>query len=443
MKITTQAAVRANGSSCLRLFLLVLVILYLFKTSIGRTQDIPQKLSALITEALQNNQEIRGFEEKVQALKAEAPAAGSLPDPMVGIALTNVPTDSFELDQEAMTQKQLFISQKFPWFGTLALTEQIASLKAFEQESMLEVRKLAIARQVSETWYDLLFLEQNFEENKRLVAIVKQILRVTETRYSTGAGLQQDILAAQVQLSELIEEDVTLNSKQRALFDRLGALLNRTNIYSQGKTELPVPEEIIVSKDALSAQALRSAPLLEAQRAVIDRAKLEVDLAEKDYMPNIDVRLSYGQREDNPVNGTGRADLLSIGATFSVPLWQNIKQDNKLAAAKRRLSSAEKGLIGLELSLPHKIDGLLAEIASARENHQLFAKALSFQASQLADSSLAAYSVGKVEFNSMLSARIRLERVELKSEKYKYEAYKKLAELEEIVGSPLTFAGEK
>lgn len=444
MIIAAGAVFRANGTGCLRLFLTVSVICIGFViTSIGHAQEIPEELSTLIAEAMENNQELRSLEEKVQGLKVEAPAAGSLQDPMVGIALANVPTDTFDLDQEAMTQKQLFIAQKFPWFGTLALAEQIATLKALEQEKILETKRLAVARQVAETWYDLLFLEQNLEQNARLTAIISQILQVAETRYSTGVGLQQDILAAQVQLSELIEEEVAINGRKRFLSDRLGALLNRTDSYLQSKTRLAMPKARTPSGEALTTKALRSTPLLEAQRIAIDRARMEVDLAKKDYMPSIDVRLTYGQREDNPLNGEDRADLVSVGASFSVPLWHNTKQDNKFVASKRRLSSAEKGLRGLELALPHKIDGVLAEIESARENHKLFSEVLFFQAQQLADSSLAAYSVGKLEFNSMLSARVRLERIELKSEKYKFEIYKKLAELEEIVGSPLTFAEEK
>ena len=39
-----------------------------------------------------------------------------------------------------------------------------------------------------------------------LKALVTQMLRVAETRYATGEGLQQDILTGQVQHSELIDE---------------------------------------------------------------------------------------------------------------------------------------------------------------------------------------------------------------------------------------------
>ena len=124
-----------------------------------------------------------------------------------------------------------------------------------------------------------------------------------------------------------------------------------------------------------------------------------------------------------------------------MPLWQSTSQDSKLAAAKKRLTAAEKSLLGLRQTLPHSIDRVLAEIAGARENYTLFGDALSVQAAQLADASLAAYSVGKVEFNTMLSARIRLMRIQLKTESYKYQIYKKQAELEEIDWHQAVIAG--
>ena len=70
------------------------------------------------------------MEKNAQALRAEAPFSGSLQDPVVGIGLLNLPVDTFDFDQEPMTQKQLFASQKFPWFGTLDLRQQASELKA-------------------------------------------------------------------------------------------------------------------------------------------------------------------------------------------------------------------------------------------------------------------------------------------------------------------------
>jgi hypothetical protein len=46
-----------------------------------------------------------------EALETRPSQAGSLPDPTLGLNALNLPTDSFALDQEPMTQLQILITQ--------------------------------------------------------------------------------------------------------------------------------------------------------------------------------------------------------------------------------------------------------------------------------------------------------------------------------------------
>ena len=107
-------ALKMEQEQCLRvvfrrscwLFLIVIVSLSIVRNSFGSSV-----LSSLVEEAYQNNQDLLSMTENAQALRAEAPFFGSLQDPVVGIGLLNLPVDTFEFDQEPMTQKQLFASQ--------------------------------------------------------------------------------------------------------------------------------------------------------------------------------------------------------------------------------------------------------------------------------------------------------------------------------------------
>jgi outer membrane protein TolC len=263
------------------------------------------------------------------------------------------------------------------------------------------------------------------------------MLQIAETRYATGDGLQQDILMAQVQLSELIDKDVNLSSSKRKMQDMIGALLNRDDLFDGTTSRLDLPDLGGLEQGQLTAAALRQNPLIAARRAAVMKAEIDVQLAEKAYMPDMGFRVAYGQREDDPVARDDRADFLSAGVTFSVPLWQNTRQDSKMEGSRIRLLSARRAQQALEKTLPHRIDGLLSEISGAHDSRDLFSDAIALQAEQLADSSLAAYSVGKVEFNTMLSTHIRLLQIELKIEQSTYLIHKKLAELAETVGQPI------
>lgn len=167
------------------------------------------------------------------------------------------------------------------------------------------------------------------------------------------------------------------------------------------------------------------------------KAEVDVLLAEKEYMPDMNFTVAYGQRDElEEATEHDDVDFFSVGVTFTLPLWQDTRQDSKMAGAQKRLQAAKLSLASLQRELPHQVDGVIAEIAAASESRELYGEAISVQASQLADSSLAAYSVGKVEFATMLSARMRELRVELKKQQYTSQLYKKIAALEEIVGQP-------
>jgi outer membrane protein TolC len=399
-------------------------------------------LDGLVREAMVSNQDIASLEEKAHALRAEAPFTGSLKDPVVGFALLNLPVDSFAFDEQPMTQKQISLSQQVPWFGKLSLAQQGAELMATEQEAMVTAMRLSVTRQVKDAWYELGFVERSLEINERLREIVQQMVEVAEARYATGEGLQQDILNGQVQLSELIDRDVTLAAAKRRLQDTIGGLLNREDVFEGSSGHLALPDLAMLDTENLTTQMLKMNPLISARRAAVMKADIDVQLAEKDYMPDMNFTVAYGQRDDL-ANGQNSPDFFSAGVSLTVPLWQNTRQDSKLAGAKKRLSSARRSLQALQKSLPHKIDSVVTEINSANESKGLYTDAISIQVEQWADSSLAAYAVGKVEFNTMLVARVRQLQVQLKEEQYISQVYRKIAELEEVVGQPLIEVKEK
>ena len=396
----------------------------------------PVHLSGLIEEGLAENREIQSLEARVESLKKETSYAGALDDPRLGLAILNLPADSFSFSQEPMTQKQISIAQKFPWFGKLDLRSQRATLKAIRQQAMLDAKRLLLAKQIAAAYYELGFIVKSIETNERLTEIVNQLLQVAETRYSTGRGLQQDVLQAQVELSKLFDEKIILKKRQRTATDRINELLNRDRFMI---VEPPTKLELMnlqLNAEALASKTLQENPQLRVKQADIGIAEVEIELAKKDYWPDMDFRVAYGQRDEDR---TGRSlpDFVSAQVLLNIPLWQSTRQDPKLEAALKAREAAEKSHRHLLKSLPYQVDALITEIHDTQENYKLFTEALLLQADQWARSSQSAYEVGSVEFNTMISAHIRLLRFELQADKYLYDVYQRRAELEEILGGAI------
>jgi len=397
---------------------------------------VSPKLAGMIEEGLTQNSEIQSLQVQAESLRAEVPFAGSLDDPRLGVGALNVPTDTFSFNQEPMTQKQIFVAQKFPWFGKLDLRTQRAVLKAVRQEALVEAKRLELGRMIADAYYDLGFADRSLEINQRLQDAVRQLLQFAEARYATGRGLQQDVLQAQVEFGKLLEEKISLEKMRHTLEDRINELLNRESFVGVKPEGVPERRELRLAVKQLQERALAQNPWLGVRQAEIDLSKVDIELARKDYWPDLDVMLAYGQRDEDR-SGRDLPDFVSGTVVVNIPLWQNTRQDSKLAAARKSHDAAVKSYRNLAQSIPYRVDALAAEVRNLQENHRLFADALVFQADQWAKSSLAAYETGAVEFNTMVSARIRYLRFELQTQNYLYQVGKKLAELEEVLGGKL------
>jgi len=398
--------------------------------------NAPQPLVELIEEGLAQNKEIQSLEATVQSFQEEVSFAGSLEDPRLGFGVLNLPTDSWDFDEEPMTQKTVFLAQKFPWFGKLSLRSQRQALMANEQQAMLEARKLELVRKITIAYYELGFIITNHEINERLTDMVTQLLKVAETRYASGEGLQQDVLQAQVELSRLLDEKIVLEKRRRTLRDQVNELLNREQFMSiKPLMDLRYPEvelDFQALKD-LKERSLANNPWLWLRQAKVAQSEVEIKLAKKEYWPDMDFKVAYGQRDED-FTGRDLPDFFSATVTVNLPLWAKSRQNKKLAASKKSHDAAIKSYRNLAVSLPYQVDILATEIKNTQKNYKLYVDALLVQSEQWAHSSLAAYEVGKVEFNTMINAQILLLRAELQSKRYLYTIYQKLAELEEVLG---------
>ena len=400
----------------------------------------PPALGQIIEEGLTRNQEILALEAQVASLTEEISFAGSLEDPRLGMALLNLPADTFRFDQEPMTQKQLFVAQKVPWFGKLGLRSQRQALRARREQALLDAKRFEIARQLASAYYELGFTARSQEINERLISMVNQLLRVAETRYAAGMGLQQDLLQAQVELSKLLDEKIMLQRQRRTLEDRINELLNRESFAPITPAHQLNDPNLALEVEALKQQSLQGNPWLRVREAEVDQAAVEIQLAKKDYWPDPDLMVAYGQRDDSRT-GEDWADFVSASVVVSIPLWQKNRQDSKLAAAQKKHEAAVQYYRSLVDALPHGVDALANEIRNMQENYRLVSDALILQAAQWSRSSLAAYEVGKVEFSTVINAHIRLLRFELQADRYLFSVYQKRAELEEVLGGVIQSSG--
>lgn len=398
-------------------------------------------LPNIIDEALRANPELAAARQNVKALSYRPDQASALPNPMLSMGLMNVPTDSFSFDEEAMTQKTIAVTQRFPWPGKRQLKREIEETNIMKGELALKALELKLVLEVKKAYYQLFMKNKAIEITERNRRLISEFVRIAETKYSVGKGIQQDVLKAQVELSRMKDRLITLEEERDTLKARINSLMYRLPQEKLGDPAGIVLTERDTDLKKLQQLAEERHPLLKSMGASVEGSRRGNLLARKDHKPDLDLSLQYGQRDDSAMGD--RPDFISTMVKFSIPLWRSEKEDKKVLETSARVKQSEREYDRMRNRLFYEAARLKEAIKSRRERVRLFKEGIIPQAKASLDSSIAGYQVNKVDFLMLLSSQITLFNYEMEYYKALTEHEIKMAELEEVVGGDLDVLPEK
>jgi len=404
------------------------------------TLDLDQAVSA----ALQGNPGLSEINARAKALAQVPDQVGTLPDPTLTLGAISFPTDTFSVTQEAMTQMQVGIGLTLPFPGKLGLRKEAASFEARSAKYDVDEARLVLVKNVRSTWWNLFFLDRAIDVVKRNQELLRGLVKIAETKYATGQGLQSDVLLAQVELSRLLDVGISLESTRRGQASALNALLGRSislPVILSDHAEEYLPD--LPDEASLERTALDDSPLLSSVRTGIKAADTKVKLAEKDYYPDFRVGTAYGFRSGYNANGSPRADLASVTVSMNLPIFTDTKQDRELDQRKAEALKAEYALQdGIE-QVDAQIGASLADFRANRERVELFKSGIIPQASQTAASMLSAYQVDKADFLNLVRAQVTLYNYETEYWKALSAGWQAWARLQAAIGAPVQKGTEK
>jgi len=359
--------------------------------------------------AVHNNPALAAAGKQAEAMAAIPSQVGSLPDPKVSLKALNLPVDTFSTTQENMTQIQLGFSQAFPFPGKLGLKSEAAEHMAAAALQNQQEFRLVLLRNTRIHWWNLAYLDKALEIIRRNQDLLRNLVKIAETKYKTGKGLQQDVLLAQLELSKLLERELKLQAARQRETATLNAILGRSanTVITTPRLTIAAVEAIQIDTTSLKQWAREHRPMLLAMDARVQAADSMVALAEKDYYPDFNVGAGYGFRQGiNPANRQSRPDFASIMLTMSVPLYTGTKQDRAVdqrMAEKAQVQFTREDTIN---QVDADIDAAASDLNIARNQVVLFEKGILPQARQTTASMLAGYQVNKVDFLNLVRAQL-------------------------------------
>jgi cobalt-zinc-cadmium efflux system outer membrane protein len=398
---------------------------------------LPPDLQALVAEALKANPEIKQ-KSRLKAAAADAVRpAGALDNPQLGFGLLNLPTDTWSFAQEPMTQKSFSLSQKIPFPGKRRLRSEVAAEQARSddlayQDKMNEIRALVIQR-----YWNLALTYSGFDITQRNKQFWEQVVKVAETRYSVGQGRQSEVLQAQVELGNYLNRLLQWRQRQESVVADLNALRSRPP-----QTAIPQPRPLkarplTLKLDDLLARA-KSRPQLEALKALITRQEKAVDLARKDYYPDVNIGVAYGLRENlDPPQKRNQADFFTTTFMLDIPIWRGSKIEPRIREQLEREGAAKEAYRAYWDRLGAAVKDRYAKLQRLHHQITLYERGIIPQARQAASASLADYSVGLLDFARMYQNQIAAFNAELSLKEFLKDFEGNWAELEWLVGVEL------
>lgn len=417
---------------------LVLLLLVAASTQVlaASEESGDARLQDLLAEAVRNNPEIRAAGNELEAAQQRVSPAGAFDDPMLEAGVINAPLASQTFRREDMTMKMLGLSQRFPFPGKRGLRRDVAAKDAESVSHAYRETVNRVARDVKAAYFELAFVAESARLVERNRQVLQQFLLISESRYAVGQGTQADVLKAQTQLTRMVDELIKLERERQAIEAELARTLGRGS-----DAGMAAPATLRLPKAALPFESLRETALTErpqllALKSLIDRSDKTLDLARRDYYPDFDVKLAYGQRE-KMLDGTRRDDMLSLTVAINLPLWHESKRDPRVAEAIAMRNQAADMYRALQNEISSQLRRQVASAEQSLKSAHLYETGILPQARLAVESSLAAYRVNRVDFLTLLDSQMTVFDYEIGYASAVSDYNRALAEIELLTGKAL------
>lgn len=337
--------------------------------------------------------------QDVAAARSASIAAGRLPDPKLRAGLDNFPVSgppAGRFGADSMTMATVGVIQDLPSGAKRQAARQraAADIDAAERSQAVEARNVRIAAALA--WVDLYYAE------RRLAALDEIDAALKPLRESAPAQLAAD--------SARPAESVEPEQLTAALGDRrddLAAAVGKARAELARWTGDPAVDAAGPAPDLdVDAAALHAGldrhPSLLAYDALERQADADVSAAKADKHPDWSWELDYQHRD--PMWG----DMISLGATVSLPFFAAKRQDPVIAARIQTASRVRTEREATRRTLVAQLDGDLADHVMHHDRLGRARTVLVPLAQKKAELERSSYAAGSVSLSAVLQAFLAL-----------------------------------
>jgi outer membrane protein, heavy metal efflux system len=404
---------------------------FLLAVAVGAAEP-PLQLHELVEDALAHNPEILAAQKRLEEARQRPAQQSALPDPTVSFGWNSNgnPLPGAGLGTQPTANIGVMASQEFPWPGKLRLRGDIARREADAEAEEYRAVELNVVSRLKQAYHRLHHAYQMQGVLERNRDLLRNLLSVTEARYSVGKAPQQDVFKAQTQLSVIETRVIQMERERHAREAEINALLDRRPDSPLGQPPDEKTDIIGFTLEDLEAKAGEAAPELRRDRNMLERAETALNLAHKEYYPDTTLNAGYYNMGTTPPMYMFRADV-------RIPIYYRHKQRAAETEQAEGVVEAQRTYEAASQSLLYRIQDDYLTAQTASKLMEIYDKTILPQARFAVDSSLASYENGTTDFLNVLNNYMAVFDAEMNYHEQMQEFHLALARLEELTGVEL------
>ncbi|WP_459780573.1 TolC family protein [Photobacterium sp. R1] len=372
----------------------------------------PVSLPTFIALALSNDASQKRLSAQSDALRETAIASATQMDPKLKVGVGGLPVDSFQFDEDPMTNISVGLMQQFARGDTLTLEARKVRQQAEGVDWQRQVRQREVANSLTQLWLELGYQQQAerlLRENQRLMS---ELAGYIQTNYSVGQNEAQDLLQAQLQVSKLddkIQANQQMQRKLRAqMSEWLGsAWLSETTAFTASNSLNWQDLDTLLRSQPKPNQyyaLLYQHPMVKVADTAIAASETQADIAGEAYQPQFGVEVMYAYRQAKNMKGEPASDLLSAYLTVDLPLFTDNRQDRQHAAAQYQIGAAKSQKDLLLAQMNARANALIADRVNLQERFTRYQSRLLPQARERTKAVERGYQNNTAQFSDVISA---------------------------------------
>lgn len=377
-------------------FVLVLAPMALAQTSAtGATQSAPQlRLEDVEREVLAANPALERAASLVAAQRTHVSQAGVLPDPSLTVSYMGNPAPFQLQDNDPSSYRGLTAMQMLPLGGKRALQREVARRDVAVEEVSESAERRDLVTEARTAFFDYYYYGVALELTARNSQYLEQLAEISEARYRVGKAMQQDVMRARLEISMFMQRSAALQQQRLTAAARLNTLMGRPASAPLAAAAETAPSAL-PAVQALGPVAEANDPMLARELRMSERESAALALSRKDGIPDLSVGYMFQQRNGSP-------DMYGMQFSVNVPVHrERLRQE--IAEGELRVRAAKQGQQARRLEVSYELQQSYAAAQTAKQMLDLYDQAILPQAKLARDSAQAAYTVGNVDFLTVLT----------------------------------------